>query len=217
MISSTSDAEFAPQFDDAVQQRETATFGMWVFLSTEVLFFGGLFLAYTVYRLQYPHDFHEAGRHTLLLPGAINTAVLLTSSFTMVLAVHAAEQRRRWPTVGWLLLTAVLAAAFLGIKGWEYVHEIHEGLLPGARFHFPGESTLHAELFFYLYFVTTGVHALHVTIGLGLIGWFALRMLVAGQPGRLTNSIDLLGLYWHFVDLVWVFLFPLLYLLGRDA
>jgi cytochrome c oxidase subunit 3 len=208
----------AVQFDDAAQQRDTATFGMWIFLATEVLFFGGLFLGYTVYRLAYPQAFQEAGRHTLLLFGTVNTAVLLVSSYCMALAVRSAELEQRWKTCGFLLLTAALAAAFLGIKGVEYAHEIHEGLLPGAHFHIEGVADRRqAEMFFYLYFVLTGFHALHVTIGLGLIVLFAFRTLGAVNLARFATSVDVLGLYWHFVDLVWIFLFPLIYLLGRSS
>ncbi|MEA3212563.1 MAG: cytochrome c oxidase subunit [Chthoniobacter sp.] len=206
----------AHQFNDAGQQRDAATLGMWVFLATEVLFFGGMFLGYTVYRLTYPGVFLAASNHTLVLVGAINTAVLLLSSFSMVLAVRAAEQRRTFSTAGLLTLTAALGAAFLVVKGFEYRHEIHEGVLPGAAFHLAGADPRLAQMFFYLYFLMTGVHALHVAIGVGLLGWFTLRALLTSDPGRLVTAIDLLGLYWHFVDLVWVFLFPLLYLAGRS-
>ncbi len=207
----------AHQFEDAAQQREAATLGMWLFLATEVLFFGALFLGYTVYRIKYPEAFLAASNHTLIVFGSINTGILLVSSFCMVLAVRAAELRRSFATGGFLALTAALGVAFLIVKGFEYRQEIHEGLLPGAAFHFEGANSHHAEMFFYLYFLMTGVHALHVTIGVCLLGWFSLRALFTFSPERLTTSVDLLGLYWHFVDLVWVFLFPLIYLIGRST
>lgn len=206
----------AHQFDDPAQQRDAATLGMWIFLATEILFFGALFLAYTVYRFSYPAAFLAASNHTLVVIGTINTAVLIVSSFTMVLGVRAAEERRAAATAGFLAITAALGVAFLILKGFEYHHEIGEGLLPGAHFRFEGADARIAQLFFYLYFVMTGVHALHVTIGVGLLGLFALRALLTLKFGNLATAVDLLGLYWHFVDLVWVFLFPLLYLVGRS-
>jgi cytochrome c oxidase subunit 3 len=211
------DSAVAHQFNDAAQQREAATLGMWVFLATEVLFFGALFLGYTVYRLRNPEVFLAASNHTLVVIGTINTAVLLLSSFSMVLAVRAAEQRRQLATASLLALTAALGITFLVVKGFEYRHEIHEGLLPGAGFHLAGADPRLAQMFFYLYFLMTGVHALHVAIGVGLLGGFSLRALLTARPERLVTSIDLLGLYWHFVDLIWVFLFPLLYLAGRST
>lgn len=207
----------AHQFEDAAQQREAATLGMWLFLATEVLFFGALFLSYTVYRIEYPEAFASASNHTLIVFGSINTGILLVSSLCMVLAVRAAEVRRSLATGGLLALTATLGVAFLTLKGFEYRQEIHEGMLPGAGFHLEGADSPHAEMFFYLYFLMTGVHALHVTIGVLLLGWFSLRALFTFGPERLTTSVDLLGLYWHFIDLVWVFLFPLIYLVGRST
>lgn len=207
--------DIAHQFDDAAQQREAATLGMWVFLATEVLFFGAMFLGYTAYRLSFPRTFAEAAQHTLLAVGTVNTAVLLLSSFVMVLAVRAAEQRRRFSLAGLLALTALLGATFLVIKGFEYAQEIREGLLPGASFHIASSRPEHAQMFFYLYFLMTGIHALHVFIGVMLLGGFALRSLFTRQIAGMGTAVDLLGLYWHFVDTVWVFLFPLLYLVGR--
>jgi cytochrome c oxidase subunit 3 len=207
----------APQFEDATQQREAATLGMWLFLATEVLFFGAMFLGYTVYRLKYPEIFRVASEHTLVLIGAINTGVLLLSSFTMVLAVRAAELKRRAPLVRWLVVTAVLGMVFLGLKAFEYTHEIHDGLLPDSSFRFTEADPLVARMFFYLYFLMTGVHALHVTVGVVLLGIFALRAFFTAQLERLSTAVDLLGLYWHFVDIVWVFLFPLIYLVGRHS
>ncbi len=207
----------AHQFEDSSQQREASTLGMWIFLSTEVLFFGALFLAYTVYRIRYPAIFLAASNHTLILMGTVNTAILILSSFTMALAVRAAEVRRSLITAGYLSLTAALGAAFLICKAFEYQHEIHEGLLPGPTSHLHSPDGSVGEMFFYLYFLMTGVHALHVTIGVGLLGIFAFRALFSSNLTRLATAVDLLGLYWHFVDLVWIFLFPLLYLVGRSS
>lgn len=214
---STENAYVAEQFEEPAQQREAATLGMWVFLATEILFFGAMFLGYTVYRISYPQVFAEASNHTLVTIGSINTGILLISSFVMVLGVRAAGMRERLETFCFLALTAFLGLAFLGLKGFEYYHEIQEGLLPGPHFRMEGADPAGARMFFYLYFLMTGVHALHVTIGVVLLGITALRVLIATYPERLATTVDLLGLYWHFVDIVWVFLFPLIYLVGRHT
>jgi cytochrome c oxidase subunit 3 len=203
------------QFETAGQQRHAATVGMWVFLATEVLFFGGLFLGYAAYRFAYPADFRAAGEHTLLFAGAINTAVLLVSSFTMALAVRAAALQRRNALVWLLTATALLGVVFLGIKAVEYTLEIREGLLPGPSFRSPGPGLDHQRIFFSFYFTMTGLHAVHVAIGIALILAYAWRAERTSEVGRLATGVDLLGLYWHFVDIVWVFLFPLIYLMGR--
>lgn len=208
-------AAHEPQFDDADQQREAAKLGMWIFLSTEVMFFGGLFLGYTVYRFKYPAAFAAASLHTLLPCGAVNTAILLLSSTTMVFAVRAAQEQRQKLAGKLLTATALLGIIFLAIKGFEYAHEINDHLLPGRNFNFPGPRAGKAEMFFYLYFLMTGVHALHVTIGVLLLLGFAWRARERRQPNE--TSVELLGLYWHFVDIVWVFLFPLIYLINRHA
>jgi cytochrome c oxidase subunit 3 len=216
-LSATRPSTHAHQFDDAAQQRDAATFGMWVFLATEVLFFGAMFLGYTAYRLAYPAAFAAASRHTLIGFGGTNTAVLLISSATMAFAVRAARERRRTALALRLFATAALGALFLGIKGFEYAREIHEHLLPGSSFHFEPPYATHAEMFFYLYFLMTGVHALHVTIGVILITIFGFRAWRTGALARHDTAVDLLGLYWHFVDVVWVFLFPLIYLVERHS
>ena len=207
----------APQFDNASQQRESATFGMWIFLATEILFFGAMFLGYTAYRLAYPAAFAAASRHTLLAFGATNTAVLLISSATMAFAVRAAREKRRTALALRFFATAALGTLFLGIKGFEYAREISEHLLPGATFHFDQPYANHAEMFFYLYFLMTGVHALHVTIGVVLIAISGIRAWRTDAFARNDTAVDLLGLYWHFVDIVWVFLFPLIYLVERHS
>jgi cytochrome c oxidase subunit III len=210
-------ATHAHQFDNATQQRDAATLGIWIFLATEVLFFGAMFLGYTAYRLAYPAAFAAASRHTLLAFGGTNTGVLLISSAMMAFAVRAAREKRRTALAMRLFATAALGAIFLGIKGFEYAREISEHLLPGSSFQFEQPYTSHAEMFFYLYFLMTGVHALHVTIGVVLIAVFGFRAWWTGALARQDTAVDLLGLYWHFVDIVWVVLFPLIYLVNRHS
>lgn len=205
------------QFDDVEQQRHSATLGMWLFLATEVLFFGGMFLGYTVYRIYYPQAFADASRHTLILYGGTNTAVLLISSTVMAFAVRAAGRNRRALLGLLLFLTASLGALFLLIKGFEYAREIGEGLFPGRHFHIEVADPIRAEMFFYIYWLMTGVHALHVTIGVVLIGFFAFRAWLTNAFHEHDTPVELLGLYWHFVDVVWVFLFPLIYMIDRHS
>lgn len=204
------------QFDDLKQQHDADELGMWLFLSTEIMFFGGLFLAYTVYRTQDEAAFAAASHQLDLMLGTINTAVLLCSSLTMALAVSAAESSQRQKLVVLLALTMFLGCVFLGIKAVEYYHKYEHGLMPilGLPFQWHGPSPGHAEMFFCLYFLMTGVHALHMLIGLGVL----LVLLIQASRGRMlgdfSTPIHVTGLYWHFVDIVWVFLFPLLYLVG---
>ena len=216
-MSAETRAATAHHFDTAAQQREAASLGMWVFLVTEVMFFGGLFLAYVVYRGAYPHAFAAASRELDIVLGTTNTAVLIASSLTMALAVRAAQLGRRLPLMAFLVLTMALGSAFLGIKMYEYHHKFVEGLFPGAAFRFHGPEAAHAQIFFCLYFAMTGLHALHMIVGLGVLA----VMLVLGARGRFgpsyDNPVECSGLYWHFVDIVWIFLFPLLYLIGRHG
>ncbi|MBV9298836.1 MAG: cytochrome c oxidase subunit 3 family protein [Verrucomicrobia bacterium] len=217
MSSSPTTPILAHQFEDATQQRDAATIGMWLFIATEILFFGGMFLGYTVYRYTYPQAFAEGSQHTLIWFGGTNAAVLLISSTTMALAVHAASENRRALLVSLLLGTASLGALFLVIKGFEYAHEVKENLLPGSSFHIVAAEPLKAEMFFYIYWLMTGFHALHVAIGVVLILIFAARACFTNAFVNHDTPVDLLGLYWHFVDIVWVFLFPLLYLVDRHS
>ena len=208
----------AHHFDDMAQQNDAATFGMWVFLVTEVLFFGGLFCAYSIYRAWYPDAFAAASHSLDITLGAVNTAALITSSLTMALAVHASQTGNRKLLMIFLVATMLLGLVFLGIKAVEYAEKFTEHHVPGPSFHFEDEAlAAHAQLFFSLYFVMTGLHALHMIIGLGIMTW----MLVWAWNGTITTEysspIEISGLYWHFVDIVWIFLFPLLYLLGRHG
>jgi cytochrome c oxidase subunit 3 len=207
----------AHHFDSLDQQREATTLGMWVFLVTEVLFFGGLFMVYTVYRSWYPDAFAAASHELDIVLGTTNTAVLITSSLTMALAVHAAQLNQRKLLTTFLVLTILLGATFLGIKSVEYYHKFVEHHIPGPGFQFEKEYARHAQLFFSLYFLMTGLHAMHMIIGIGIMLW----MLAWARRGIITaeyySPIEISGLYWHFVDIVWIFLFPLLYLLGRHG
>ena len=205
----------AHQFDDAEQQHDASSLGMWLFLVTEVMFFGGVFTVYVVYRSLFPGAFGHASNHLDIVLGTFNTAVLIGSSLTMALAVHAAQTGdRRWLQRG-LVLTIVLGSIFLGVKFSEYSHKFHENLVPGPNFHYPGDDAPHAELFFGLYFALTGLHAVHMIIGIAIL----LVLLAGARRGRYGahyfTPIEITGLYWHFVDIVWIFLFPLLYLIER--
>jgi len=203
------------QFDDSAQQQEAATLGMWLFLATEVLFFGGLFTGYTVYRSAYPNAFGEASRHLDLVLGTVNTGVLLLSSFSMAMAVQSAQLGKRWRLLGFLTSTAVLGAVFLAIKFTEYVHKFHEHLVPGSQFVFSGPESQHAQLFFSFYFAMTGLHALHMIIGIVMLAVLMVLTLANTFGPEYHTPIETIGLYWHFVDVIWVFLFPLLYLVSR--
>jgi cytochrome c oxidase subunit 3 len=207
----------AEQFDDPAQQEEASTFGMWVFLATEVLLFGGFFLSYVVYRHFYPAAFRLGSARTDYWLGTINTGVLLTSSLTMALAVQAAKTGRRRLLLLLLGLTAVLGVAFIGIKGYEWYKEFGERLAPGAGFDyaaFPADQARYVEMFFVLYFFMTGLHAIHLTVAVGLVLVMMLLALLGHVGPRRSTPVELTGLFWHLVDVVWVFLYPLLYLVG---
>jgi cytochrome c oxidase subunit III len=208
----------ALQFADLAQERDVATVGIWVFLATEVLFFGGPLTAYAVYRHMFAEGFTEAARHTKLIIGTLNTAVLLTSSFAMALGVEAAEramERNRRIVAIALTVTAALGGVFLALKGVEYYQEYQEHLVPGPGFDFDPKYRGAAQLFFLLYFILTGLHGIHVTVGVALVGTIAAMTWRGAFASRYTTPIMIVGLYWHFVDIVWIFLYPLIYLVGR--
>ncbi|HEV7734810.1 MAG TPA: cytochrome c oxidase subunit 3 family protein [Candidatus Binatia bacterium] len=207
----------AHHFDDAEQQYNASTLGMWVFLVNEVMFFGGLLTVYVYYRALFPEAFAYASNHLDVQLGTINTAVLIGSSLTMALAVHASQVGHSKALVRWVWLTMLLGSVFLGIKSYEYWHKFHEHMVPGPHFTYHGPFPDQAEIFFSLYFTLTGLHALHMIIGMPIMLWI-IRGARRGRfsPGYHT-PVEIAGLYWHFVDIVWIFLFPLLYLIGRHS
>jgi len=204
----------AHQFDDLAQQSEASRLGMWAFLLTEIMFFGGLFVGYTVYRTAYLAGFMAGSQHLDIPLGTLNTAVLISSSLTMALAVYAAQVSRKPLLVRCLLLTMLLGLLFLGVKGYEYWHKYHESLVPGIRFSYAGAHPQAVQLFLILYFVMTGLHALHMIIGLGLLAVLAVQAGRGVFSAEYHTPVEIIGLYWHFVDIVWIFLYPLLYLIG---
>lgn len=203
----------AHHFDDAAQQKESATLGMWAFLCTEVLFFGPLFCCYAIYRHIHPNAFLLGSQHLSFTLGTINTGVLLCSSFAMAMAVHSAASGHQAKLARYLLLTIILGAAFLGIKATEYHMEWTEQLVPYFNFSYKDGRPPALQLFFLFYFIMTAIHALHMIIGIVIM----FILLNKARKGHFTpayhNPIEITGLYWHFVDIVWVFLFPMLYLL----
>jgi cytochrome c oxidase subunit 3 len=201
-------------FDNLDQQHEAASLGMWVFLATEVLFFGGLFAAYMLYRVWYPQTWGEASRTLDITLGMINTIVLITSSLTMALAVRAAAEDRRSTLMLFLVLTMALGAVFLGIKAVEYYQKFAEHHVPGPGFDFEGHPP-GVQLFFSLYFAMTGLHALHMIVGLGIMTVMLIMTWRRAFSAAWHTPIEISGLYWHFVDIIWIFLFPLLYLVDR--
>ena len=206
------------QFNTAEQQKDASGLGMWIFLITEVMFFGGIFAAYTVYRNIYPGVFGAASRTLNTTIGAINTAVLLCSSFTMALAVRAGQLGRRKQIMVFLILTLILGTMFLGVKGYEWNEKYVEHHIPGPSFHMEGAGMQdHAQLFFSLYFAMTGLHALHMIVGAGLLSWLLIQTYRGKFSAAYYTPIDMVGLYWHFVDVIWIFLFPLLYLIDRHG
>jgi cytochrome c oxidase subunit III len=204
---------FAHQFDDAEQQRETAHIGMWTFLATEVLFFGGMLTGYTVYRSMYPQAWAVGSEHLSYWSGTIMTAVLLLSSLTMALAVHAAQTGRKKLLALFLVCTMVLGIGFLGLKFHEYHDKWVDGEVPGLHWSYHGPMAPQVELFTGFYFAMTGMHALHMIIGLGIMTVLLVMTLRGKFDDGNHNPVAISGLYWHFVDIVWIFLYPLLYLI----
>jgi cytochrome c oxidase subunit 3 len=205
----------AHQFDTIEQQREAGILGMWAFLLTEIMLFAGLFVTYAVYRYSYATAFSAASHHLDVFLGAVNTVILIVSSLTMVLAVHAAKHGANKQVIQWLLATMAFGGAFLAIKAVEYGHKFHEHLIPGAHFVFELAYRTPAQIFFVLYFTMTGVHAFHMVVGIGLLSWLVYKALRQGFTAGSNAPVEICGLYWHLIDIIWIFLFPLLYLLGR--
>lgn len=204
----------AEQFDDQVQQFQASSLGMWIFLATEVLFFGGLFAGYTIYRYRYLPAFEIGSHHLSVLWGATNTAVLICSSLTMAMGVRSAQLGKKKALISFLVVTLIFGLLFLLIKfGEEWRHEYMEGLAPAVNFTYHGAHAIHVEMFMFFYFFMTGLHALHMIVGCGIL--ITLIMLASRDRFKENcNAVEIAGLYWHFVDIVWIFLFPLLYLIG---
>lgn len=247
---SQNNSSVATQFDDAQQQHWAAAFGMWIFLGTEVMFFGGLFLAYTVYRFEYPEVFPAASMHLNLWAGGAMTAILLTGSLLVAMSDHLMEhfctrdtsrsghrldanggsaqpslatstneEKSEMQQVIWrrLAMTAVMGVAFLSLEFYEYYSLYREGLFPGQHFNGSGFEQLYlggrsVQMFFVLFFCMTGLHGFHMVIGISLVSGLAMAVKRSEQPARLRNSLMCIGLYWHFVDIIWIFLYPLFYL-----
>lgn len=205
----------AHHFDDPVQQRESVSLGMWVFLLTEIMFFGGIFFSYAIYRHMYHEMFHDMSHHLDVTMGTINTGVLLTSSLTMALAVNAAQRGLHKRLIAMLSVTTMAGVAFLVIKYFEYSHKFHVGSVPGSLWHFDNPYGDKAQLFYSLYFGATGLHGFHVLIGVVILAVFTVNAIRGKYPPQRYQPVEMVGLYWHFVDLVWIYVFPLFYLIGR--
>lgn len=205
-------------FDDLHQQLDSSTLGMWVFLLTEVMFFGGMFAAYTIYRVMYPGAFASTSRYMEPVLGGINTAVLICSSLTMALAVRFAQIGNRKLIRIFLILTMIFGIAFIGVKFSEYYMHWKEHLVPWLNFQYPEHPEFfhNAQILFCFYFFMTGFHALHMFVGLGLLTWLLIKNERVNFGEVYYTPVEITGLYWHFVDLVWIFLFPLLYLIGAN-
>lgn len=214
--SDTSDNRFLlHHFPSPRIQADAGKLGMWIFLATEILLFSGLFCAYAVFRMTHPEMFHAAHKLLDWRLGAVNTIVLISSSLTVALAVRAAQLNQKKLTVLLLLLTLLGAAMFLGIKGIEYSHKIHDGLLPGKYYHYDGHmEATSPHIFFGIYFLMTGLHGIHVILGMVAMGWIAIRAARGHFHSGYYTPVENVGLYWHLVDLIWIYLFPLLYLIG---
>jgi cytochrome c oxidase subunit 3 len=205
----------ARQFDDAEQQRTASDLGMWVFLATEILFFGALFACYVATRMHDPEAFAIASRLTDVTLGSINTGVLLTSSLMMALAVRATKLGASRAALGFLCATALLGVVFLAIKFTEYSLDWHDQLVPVLRFSHAGPHAGGVERFFYLYFFMTGLHAIHMLVGIAVVAVLGFMTLRGRFAPEYFTPVELGGLYWHLVDIVWIFLYPLLYLVSR--
>jgi cytochrome c oxidase subunit 3 len=207
------------QFEDLGQQHEASTLGMWMFLATEILFFGGVLLAYWVYRTMYPDAWAIGAEQQKALWGGINTIVLIISSLTMALAVRNAQVGRQRGIVIMLVLTMLFGLTFLVVKGIEYNAHWHEGLFPGEHFTWNEHPDLRGkvQLFMIFYWGLTGLHAIHMVIGVGLLIWILLRAMRKQFTPEYYGPVEVMGLYWHFVDIVWIFLFPFLYLIHHHG
>jgi cytochrome c oxidase subunit 3 len=196
------------------QQFDASKIGLWLFLVTEVLLFGGLFIGYAIMHAKHPAAFLEAHHQLSRTLGSVNTVVLLVSSFTMVMAVWSAQNSKRKLLILFLVLTLLCAAAFMVVKGFEYHHKFVEGLLPGSFYTHQGDTVPGQFMFFSFYFMMTGLHGIHVLAGMGAITWLLRRAMRGDFSSAYYGPVDLVGLYWHLVDMIWIYLFPLMYLIS---
>jgi len=207
-------AYLAHHFSNIAQQADAAKLGMWVFLLTEVLLFGGLFVAYSVFRAWNPEMFYNAHKYLNVTLGSINTVVLITSSVTMALSIRSMQLGKRQQTLAFLWSTLLLACVFLVIKYFEYSHKIHLGQLPGKYYTFTGVQGTNPHIFFSIYFAMTGLHGVHVLAGMFVIIWMIIKTSRNMFSPEYYTPLEMTGLYWHLVDLIWIYLFPLFYLIG---
>ena len=203
----------AHHFMDAEQQFDSAKMGMWIFLVTELLFFGGLFAAYIIFRAWYPDLYIQAATQLNWFWGAVNTIVLIGSSLTVAMAIRSAQLNQTKGIVINLLITVVLAFVFMVIKYFEYTHKFHLGIFPGEYYTFEGIDHPKASVFFSIYYMMTGLHGIHVVIGIGLMIWLIIKANKGAFSSAYYTPVEIVGLYWHLVDIIWIFLFPLLYLI----
>ena len=207
------DPNLQHHFATKEQQFDTTKIGMWLFLATEILMFGGLFAGFAYMQSRFPEAFFEGHKHLQVPLGALNTIVLLISSFTMVMAVHKAATNKQKQLIAYLSITIVCACMFLVVKYFEYSHKFHDGLLPGRFFSNTEDPTGHQFIFFSFYFMMTGLHGIHILIGIIVLGWLLRRSIRGDFTSSYYTPVDLVGLYWHLVDVIWIYLFPLLYLI----
>ncbi len=200
-------------FQNSDQQFSSSKLGMWLFLFTEIMFFGGLFVAYIVYRAWNPELFTEAATQLDTMLGAVNTVVLIVSSLTIALAIRASQMNNQKMTINYLLMTILMACVFLVIKYFEYTHKFDLGIYPGAAYTFDGIAHEGASNFFSIYYMMTGLHGIHVVIGIGLMIWLVFKAKAGAYSSEYYTPVEITGLYWHLVDIIWIFLFPLLYLI----
>lgn len=234
------DPYLAHHFEDMGQQAEAHSLGLWIFLATEIMFFGGLFVAFICYHVLFPDAFEMASNRLSVSWGVVNTAVLLISSFTMAMAVYSAQTNKRKPLLMYLGITFLCACAFMGVKSIEWTQKAQHHLVPGPNFHFQLDDPTaaetqapswpsrraailerdpdverHAQLYYVMYFALTGLHGFHVLCGMGVIAWIFLRAYRGEFNSQWNTPVELTGLYWHLVDLIWIYLFPVIYLANR--
>ncbi len=206
-------SHLAHHFVDSEQQFDSAKFGMWVFLVTEILFFGGLFVAYIIYRAWNPDLYFLAAKELDTVMGGVNTLVLIGSSLTMALAIRSAQLNQQRNIIVYLLITIGLAMTFMVIKYFEYTHKFDMGIFPGEYYTYDGIDHPKAAIFFSIYYMMTGLHGIHVIIGVGLMVYLLIKVRQNAYNAEYYTPIEITGLYWHLVDIIWIFLFPLLYLI----